>query len=149
MTATQASASRIDVNPRAIERARSKHLDIEFQVADANDWSEPPDSWDAVLTMSVLDHIPDDAAEGLATQFAATARHVIAVEVWGGTPGLYKYTATTVLCSSGMVSAHLSGSCPPGSTTLGTRRCGRKLAVVPISSCSDSERRVPPSGKGA
>jgi SAM-dependent methyltransferase len=46
----------IDVNPRAIEFARSKGLDIEFEVVDANEWSEPSDRWDGVLTMSVLDH---------------------------------------------------------------------------------------------
>jgi hypothetical protein len=84
-----------DVNSRAIEFARSKGLDIDFAVADANEWTEPPQSWDAVLTMSVLDHIPDDATEALAANIAATARHVITVELWDGSAGsrgVYKYS---------------------------------------------------------
>jgi trans-aconitate methyltransferase len=85
----------IDVNTRAIDFARSKGLPITFEVADANHWSEPIDGWDAVLTMSVLDHIPDDAAEILATNISQSARHVIAVELWDGadgTRGIYKYS---------------------------------------------------------
>jgi hypothetical protein len=85
----------IDVNARAIEYARSKGLPIDFEVVDANDWSEPPNRWDAVLTMSVLDHIPDDAADRLAANIATSARHVIAVELWDGSAGergVYKYS---------------------------------------------------------
>lgn len=88
----------IDVNPRAIAFARAKGLDIDFRVADANRWEEPPGSWDAILTMSVLDHIPDEVIETLAANFAATAHHVIAVELWDGahgTRGAYKYSRNT------------------------------------------------------
>src|SRR5271170_6253505 len=60
----------IDVNAKAIDFARSKGLPIEFAVADANRWSEPADRWDGVLTMSVLDHIPDHAVERLAPNIA-------------------------------------------------------------------------------
>lgn len=84
-----------DVNPRAIDFARAKGLDIEFELADANEWTEPERSWDAVLTMSVLDHIPDDATEALAANMARTARHVITVELWDGSDGdrgVYKYS---------------------------------------------------------
>src|SRR5450631_3383189 len=56
----------IDVNQRAIDFAKSKALDIDFRIADANHWTEPPRSWDAILTMSVLDHIPDEAIHALA-----------------------------------------------------------------------------------
>lgn len=86
----------IDVNPRAIEFARAKGMDIDFAVADANNWRES--EWDAVLTMSVLDHIPDEAAEALAGNIAKSAQFVIAVELWNGThetPGLYKYSRNT------------------------------------------------------
>lgn len=86
----------IDVNLRAIEFARSKALpQIAFEVADANHWEEPDDRWDAALTMSVLDHIPDDATEVLASNIARSARHVIAVELWdesGGEWAVYKYS---------------------------------------------------------
>jgi trans-aconitate methyltransferase len=88
----------IDVNPRAIDFARSKGLDIDFRIADANRWVEPPGSWDAILTMSVLDHIPDEVIEALAANVAATATHVIAVERWDGdhgTRGMYKYSRNT------------------------------------------------------
>jgi hypothetical protein len=84
-----------DVNPRAIEFAKAKGLDIDFALADANEWTEPARSWDAVLTMSVLDHIPDDATEALAANIAATSRHVITVELWDGSAGsrgVYKYS---------------------------------------------------------
>jgi hypothetical protein len=84
-----------DVNPRTIEFAKAKGLDIEFALADANEWTEPERSWDAVLTMSVLDHIPDDATETLAANIARTSRHVIAVELWdgsNGSRGVYKYS---------------------------------------------------------
>jgi SAM-dependent methyltransferase len=88
----------IDVNARAIEFARSKGLDIEFAVADANRWLEPADRWDGVLTMSLLDHIPDDAAERLAVNIAASVTHVVSVELWDGshgTRGPYKYSRDT------------------------------------------------------
>jgi Methyltransferase domain len=88
----------IDVNPHAIAFAKAKGLDIEFRVADANRWEEPPGSWDAILTMSVLDHIPDEVIETLSANFAATAPHVIAVELWDGahgTRGAYKYSRNT------------------------------------------------------
>jgi hypothetical protein len=88
----------IDVNAKAIDHARAKGLSIEFAVADANRWSEPPDRWDGVLTMSVLDHIPDEATEQLAANIALSARHVIAVELWDGshgTRGAYKYSRDT------------------------------------------------------
>jgi protein-L-isoaspartate O-methyltransferase len=84
-----------DVNPRAVEFAQAKGLDIEFALADANEWTEPERSWDAVLTMSVLDHIPDDATEALAANVAKTSRHVITVELWDGSAGsrgVYKYS---------------------------------------------------------
>ncbi len=86
----------IDVNGRAIEFARSKMLDVDFRIADANVWTEEADSWDAILTMSVLDHIPDDAIDELAANIARSVkRHVIAVELWDGshgTRGEYKYS---------------------------------------------------------
>jgi 2-polyprenyl-3-methyl-5-hydroxy-6-metoxy-1,4-benzoquinol methylase len=88
----------IDVNERAIAFANAKGLDIDFRVADANRWTEAPASWDAILTMSVLDHIPDDVIETLAENFARSAAHVIAVELWdgaGGTRGAYKYSRNT------------------------------------------------------
>lgn len=88
----------IDVNARAIEYARSKNLDIAFELADANCWAEADDSWDGALTMSVLDHIPDDAAEALAANIARSARYVVAVELWDGSSGrraVYKYSRDT------------------------------------------------------
>jgi Methyltransferase domain len=86
----------IDVNPDAIAFAQSKQLDIDFRLADANHWTETPDSWEAILTMSVLDHIPDDAIESLATNMVATtSRYVITVELWDGSEGTrgdFKYS---------------------------------------------------------
>jgi SAM-dependent methyltransferase len=85
----------LDVNEHALKHARGRGLDIEFQLQDANEWSEPPGSWDAILTMSVLDHIPDEAVEELAANIAKTARYVIAVELWTGEhaeTGRYKYS---------------------------------------------------------
>jgi trans-aconitate methyltransferase len=86
----------IDVNERAIAFARSKGLDIDFRTADANHWTEGDDSWEALLTMSVLDHIPDDAIETLMANMARTAsRYVITVELWDGskgTRGEFKYS---------------------------------------------------------
>ena len=88
----------IDVNANAIAFARSRAPGITFEVADANRWSEPPNEWDAALTMSVLDHIPDDATEALAVNLARSCRHVIAVELWDGKHGtrdVYKYSRDT------------------------------------------------------
>lgn len=89
----------IDVNARAIDWARAHHPGIEFEHGDANHWTQPPDSFDAILTMSVLDHIPDDATEDLAENFARTAtKYVIAVELWDGenaTRGPFKYSRDT------------------------------------------------------
>lgn len=88
----------VDVNSHAIAFANSKGLDIDFRVSDANRWTEAPRSWEAILTMSVLDHIPEDVIDTLAANFAVTATHVIAVELWDGgqgTRGLYKYSRDT------------------------------------------------------
>jgi Methyltransferase domain len=86
----------IDVNQEAIAFARSKQLDIDFRIADANQWTEDPDAWEAMLTMSVLDHIPDDAIESLAANMVrSTSRYVITVELWDGsdgTRGEFKYS---------------------------------------------------------
>jgi len=89
----------IDVNERAIAFARERHEDIDFEVADANSWSEPPNTWDALLTMSVLDHIPDDATDALAARMASiAAKYVICVELFDGghgTRGPFKYSRDT------------------------------------------------------
>jgi hypothetical protein len=89
----------IDVNEHAIVFAQSKQLDIDFRVADANHWVESPDEWEAILTMSVLDHIPDDVIETLAKNMVTTAsRYVISVELWDGsdgTRGEFKYSRST------------------------------------------------------
>jgi hypothetical protein len=88
----------IDVNARAIEYAKSVEPAVIFEVADANRWAEPADSWDSRLTMSVLDHIPNDAVEALAANMATSCRHVIAVELWDGSDGergVYKYSRDT------------------------------------------------------
>jgi len=86
----------IDVNHEAIAFAESKHLDIEFRIADANHWADAPGAWEAILTMSVLDHIPDDAIESLAANMVSSAsRYVITVELWDGsegTRGEFKYS---------------------------------------------------------
>jgi hypothetical protein len=64
-----------------------------------NHWAEPADAWDAILTMSVLDHIPDDAIESLAANMVrSAARYVIAVELWDGTHGSrgdFKYSRSS------------------------------------------------------
>lgn len=88
----------IDINERAIKFAQAKNLDIEFAVANANRWAEPADRWDGILTMSVLDHIPDEACEHLARNIANSARHVISMELWDGSAGErgpYKYSRDT------------------------------------------------------
>jgi hypothetical protein len=78
----------IDVNPEAIAFAKTKQLDIDFRLADANQWIEAPGAWEAILTMSVLDHIPDGAIESLAASMVRSAsRYVIAVELWDGSDG--------------------------------------------------------------
>ena len=86
----------IDVNAKAIHYARAKGLPIDFRVADANAWDFGENSWDAILTMSVLDHIPDGAVESLVRNIARSAsRYVICVELWDGAWGtrdLYKYS---------------------------------------------------------
>jgi hypothetical protein len=88
----------LDVNPHAVEHARRRHPDIEFRLQDVNRWSEAPGSWDAALTMSVLDHIPDDACETLADNLSRTVRWVICVELFDGSDGeraLFKYSRDT------------------------------------------------------
>lgn len=86
----------IDVNEDAIAFAKSKQLGIDFRIADANHWAEGPDAWEAILTMSVLDHIPDDVIESLANNMVSTAsRYVITVELWDGSDGTrgdFKYS---------------------------------------------------------
>lgn len=86
----------IDVNPRAIEYARATKPEILFELSDVNNWTEDNDSWDCALTMSVIDHIPEDAARILATNIARSCRAVIGVELWDGSSGeraLYKYSS--------------------------------------------------------
>jgi hypothetical protein len=80
----------------AIDYARGKNPSIDFEVADANRWKEGRKSWDAILTMSVIDHIPDESLSRLADNMVATARKwIICVELWDGSDGLrglYKYS---------------------------------------------------------
>jgi hypothetical protein len=88
-------AKGIDVNPRALEHARHRYPDVEFVLQDANEWSEPRSAWDAVLTMSLLDHVPDEAVSKLARNVCDSARFVICFEFWDGGDGergLYKYS---------------------------------------------------------
>jgi SAM-dependent methyltransferase len=89
----------IDVNPRAVEFAVRKGLDIDFSVADANVWQEGANAWDVILTMSVLDHVPDAAIDELAMNIVVTAaKYIVAVELWDGAPGErgpYKYSRDT------------------------------------------------------
>jgi hypothetical protein len=91
--------SGIDVNEQAIAFAQNKRLDVDFRTVDANNWTEPADAWEAILTMSVLDHIPDDAIESLAANVVRSAsRYVIAVELWDssdGRRGDFKYSRNT------------------------------------------------------
>jgi trans-aconitate methyltransferase len=87
-----------DVNRRAIAAARRRGIAAEWDVADANEWKEPPDSWDAVVSLSVLNWMPDAAVERLASHIGSSARHFIAIELWDGVPGrrgLYKYSRDT------------------------------------------------------
>lgn len=89
----------IDVNERAIAWGREHHPEVEFVHQDANRWAQDPDSFDALLTMSVLDHVPDEAIEALAGNMVATAsKYVICVELWDGANaerGAYKYSRDT------------------------------------------------------
>ena len=88
-------AKGIDVNPRALERARVLYPDVEFVLQDANSWSEAALAWDGVLTMSLLDHVPDAAALILAGNMVRSARFMICFELWDGADaerGLYKYS---------------------------------------------------------
>jgi SAM-dependent methyltransferase len=88
----------IDVNRRAIAAARRRGICAEWEVADLNHWTEPADGWDAIVSLSVLNWMPDAAAERLAGHVARSARHVIAIELWDGTNGprgLYKYSRDT------------------------------------------------------
>jgi len=85
----------IDVNSRAIKFARSSKPGIEFELADANNWAEPVDRWGCAITMSVTDHIPEEATIELARNIFRSCRAVIGVELWDGTSGkraLYKYS---------------------------------------------------------
>lgn len=86
----------IDVNERAIAFAQKKSPDISFAIADANHWSEPEKSWDAIITMSLIDHIPEEAMQALARNMVATARkYIMCVELWDqseGWRGQYKYS---------------------------------------------------------
>jgi SAM-dependent methyltransferase len=85
----------IDVNPKAIDFAKANKPNIVFELADAHHWSEQEDQWDCALTMSVIDHIPEDAARTLARDIAKSCRAVIGVELWDGSNGeraLYKYS---------------------------------------------------------
>lgn len=91
-------AKGIDVNRRALEQAHRRYPAVEFVVQDANCWVEPGGAWDGVLTMSLLDHLPDAAAAVLARNIAASARFVICFELWDGRDGergLYKYSRDT------------------------------------------------------
>ena len=89
----------LEINERAIAWGREHHPEVEFVHQDANRWTQEPDSFDALLTMSVLDHIPDEAIDALAANMVATAsRYVICVELWDGGDGergAYKYSRET------------------------------------------------------
>src|SRR5260221_9059370 len=86
----------IDVNASAIAYARERSPEIVFEVADANHWQESPKRWDAILTMSVIDHIPDEAIPQLAANMIRTAKKdPICYELWDGNDGrrgLFKYS---------------------------------------------------------
>ena len=85
----------IDVNQSAINFAKQTKPNISFELADANNWSEPENRWDCSLTMSVIDHIPEVAAQNLAKNISLSSRSVIGVELWDGSNGkraLYKYS---------------------------------------------------------
>lgn len=85
----------LDVNEMALEHARDRGIDVEFAYQDVNTLAEPENGWDAILTMSVLDHIPDEAVEELVPKIMHGARYMIAVELWTGKhdeTAAYKYT---------------------------------------------------------
>jgi SAM-dependent methyltransferase len=86
----------IDVNARAIEYAQKRNADILYEVCDANDWKEPRKSWDAILTMSVIDHIPDEVIKTVAQNMVNTSKkNIVCVELWDGGEGRrgpYKYS---------------------------------------------------------
>ncbi len=91
-------AAGIDINEAALQQASERGVDVDFRLQDVNEWDDSANSWDAILTMSVLDHIPDDAVEALAPKIAHSGRHVIAVELWTGEhreTALYKYSRDT------------------------------------------------------
>jgi len=88
----------IDVNRRAIGAAKRRDFRAEWEVADVNRWTEPDDGWDAVVSLSVLNWMPDSAASRLAGHIACSTRNVIAIELWDGSAGqrgLYKYSRNT------------------------------------------------------
>jgi hypothetical protein len=86
----------IDVNPNAIDFARAKNPAICLEVVDASRWEESEKSWDAILTMSLIDHIPNEAINKLADNLVRTCRkYVICVELWDGSEGVrgpFKYS---------------------------------------------------------
>jgi hypothetical protein len=86
----------IDVNRIAIDFAREKNPSIDFDLVDANRWTEDLKSWDAIVTMSLIDHIPDEAIHTVVDNMISTARkYIICVELWDGSEGvrgLYKYS---------------------------------------------------------
>jgi SAM-dependent methyltransferase len=88
--------SGIDVNQNAVAYAKEKSPDIDFRHADATTWSEQGKSVDLILTMSVIDHISDDAISLLAKNLVATAKkYIVCVELWDGGEarrGPYKYS---------------------------------------------------------
>jgi SAM-dependent methyltransferase len=92
----QLEVTGFDVNPLAVEHARTLHPDLGIHLADANEWPAAANSVDAILTMSVLDHIPRPAVETVAKNMALTAAHyVVCVELFDGGDGkrdLYKYS---------------------------------------------------------
>jgi protein-L-isoaspartate O-methyltransferase len=94
--APQTKLRGIDVNRMAIDYARKMNPAIHFEVADANRWNEGENTWDAILTMSLIDHIPDESFNRLAGNMVMTARKwIICVELWDGSDGLrglYKYS---------------------------------------------------------
>ena len=110
-------AKGIDVNLRALEHARRRYPEVEFVAQDANRWTEPANAWDGVLTMSLLDHVPDAAALPLARNMAASARFVICFELWDGSNrerGLYKYSRDTRLMFRSMGVSAVRWELAPG-----------------------------------
>ena len=61
--ATQALAARhrvlgVDISPRQIERARARVPDATFQLADATELELEPESFDVVVSLYMLGHVP-------------------------------------------------------------------------------------------